>query len=252
MPKPIYWMLVESDQVPPDTHAFLSPLELKRFSAFRFPKRRDEWLLGRWAAKILAHSLPACRELPLDRIEIGNTPQGTPFIQVQGQPALADCLSISHREHLALCALTSDPGLRMGADLEKIEPRTETFILDYFTPAECRLVEACPIETRAVLVTLIWSIKEAMLKALGVGLRWDTRMVEVRGLGDILRADRDDGKWQKILVGETKASPWIWVGWWQRRAQFVLTLAGFAAPPANIQSFHLLEKKPVSTSNDNQ
>ncbi len=129
---------------------------------------------------------------------------------MQGQAARADCLTISHSGHLALCALASGPGLRVGADLEKIEPRTETFILDYFTPAECQLVEAASAESRAVLVTLIWSAKEAMLKALGVGLRWDTRMVEVRAVDDILQTSRMDGKWQEIQVGETKAAGRLW------------------------------------------
>ncbi len=185
-------MLVDSDLTPPQVQGVLSPSELTKFSAFRFPKRQKEWLQGRWAAKALAHSLPAYRVTPLDQIEILNTPEGAPFLQVQGQAARADCLTISHSGHLALCALASGPGFRVGADLEKIEPRTETFILDYFTPAECQLVEAVSAESRAVLVTLIWSAKEAMLKALGVGLHWDTRMVEVRAVGDILQTGRDE------------------------------------------------------------
>ncbi len=243
MSNPIYWMLVDSNQVPPEIQGVLSPSELDRFSAFRFPKRRDEWLLGRWAAKTLAHSLPAYQDFPLDQIEIGNTPEGAPYILVQGKTTPADCLTISHCEHLALSAMASGAGVRVGADLEKIEPRTETFILDYFTPAECQLVEASSSETRAVVVTLIWSTKEAMLKALGVGLRWDTRMVEVCGMDGILRAGGNPDEWQKILVREKLAHDRVWEAWWQRRDQFVLALTGFAAPQANIQSMHLVEKK---------
>ncbi len=243
MSNPIYWMLVNSDQTTPETQGILSPSELDRFSSLRFPKRRNEWLLGRWAAKALAHSLPAYQNFSLDKIEIQNTPEGAPFIHVQGQADPTDCLSISHSGHLALCALVPGPDLRVGADLEKIEARTETFILDYFTPVECQLVEASPAETRAVLVTLIWSAKEAMLKALGVGLRWDTRMVEVNGMDVVLPAGGHPDGWQKIQVSDKMANNRFWAAWWQRRDQFVFTLAGFAAKHADIQSMHLLEKK---------
>jgi 4'-phosphopantetheinyl transferase len=242
MPQTIYWMLVDTPQTPPEPREFLSPAELGKFSAFRFPKRRDEWLLGRWTAKLLAHSLPTFQRTSLDQIEIGNTPQGAPFIQLQDGSLPPVCLTISHSGHLAVCALTVDQGLHVGADLEKIEPRSEAFIRDYFTPAECRLVETVPIETRAEVVTLIWSAIESMLKALGVGLRWDTRSVEVRELGGILHGREQDG-WQEIQVGEQKPAERTWSSWWQRRDTFILTLAGFAATQAEIQPVQLVEKR---------
>ena len=40
-----------------------------------------------------------------------------------------------------MCALATGLELQVGTDLEKVEARTETFILDYFTPAERQLVE---------------------------------------------------------------------------------------------------------------
>ena len=243
MPNTIYWTLVDSNQTPPETRGILSPSELEKFSTFRFPKRRDEWLLGRWTAKALAHSLPTYQHYRLEQIEILTTPQGAPYIQVPGKITPADCLTISHSEHLALCALTPGSDLHVGADLEKIEPRTETFILDYFTPAECLIVEAYPVEIRAVVVTLIWSAKEAMLKALRVGLRWDTRMVEVRSMDGLPQPGDAKGEWQRIEIGELKSNNRAWSAWWQRHDQFVLTLAGFAATQADIQSAHLVEKK---------
>jgi 4'-phosphopantetheinyl transferase len=248
----IYWMLVDSEQTPPETMGVLSPSELERFSTFRFPKRQKEWLLGRWTSKTLAHSLPAYRDYPLDQIEIRNTPKGAPSIHVLGGTTSLDCLTISHSNHLALCAMASGPDLRVGADLEVVEPRTETFILDYFTPGERQIVAGCPAETRAIVVTLIWSVKEAMLKALGVGLRWDTRKVEVRHVGDIQPAGRSDGDWNKIRVGEgspdqrvgeDQPGQRVWTAWWQRRQQFVLSLAAFAVGQADIRSVQLIEKQ---------
>jgi 4'-phosphopantetheinyl transferase len=244
MPPTIYWMLVDATQTLPEAPGVLSTSELERFLAFRFPKRQNEWLLGRWTAKSLAHSLPAYQQYPLGRIEIQNTPEGAPFIQVQDGAAQTDCLSISHCGHLALCALAPGRDLRVGADLEKIEPRTETFILDYFTPGERQIVADCPAQNRAVVVTLIWSAKEAVLKALGVGLRWDTRAVEVCAIDGILPTNTEMGGWQKYLVRAVQADNPVWAAWWQRRDEFILTLAGFSATQAETQSIHLIEKFP--------
>src|SRR5512140_3043067 len=243
MSKPIYWMLVEPDQTAPEAGGLLSASELGKYSAFRFPKRRDEWLLGRWTAKSLVHSLPAYQQYSLEQIEILNTPEGAPYIQFADGTIPGGCLTISHSGHLAVCALTTVEGLRVGADLEKIEARSETFILDYFTPAECRLVESTSAETRAEVVTLIWSAKESMLKALGVGLRWDTRSVEVQNVQGIPYLVDSDFEWNKIQVGEQKSSGQAWACWWQRRGQFIFTLAGFAATNAEIQAAQLIQKR---------
>lgn len=241
MPTTITWTLVDSAQTPPQTDGVLSPSELKKYSAFRFPKRQKEWLLGRWTAKILAHSLPAYRNYPLAQVEIRSSPEGAPSIYIQGTPPNQDCLTISHSGSLALCALASAPDLHVGADLERIEPRTETFVLDYFTPCERQLVEAASTESRALQVTLIWSAKEAMLKALGVGLHWDTRMVEVRRLNGLSDAPGDPAGWQELQVAEAAPAQRVWRAWWQRRAQFVLTLAAFSATAAGMQSVRLVE-----------
>ncbi len=243
MSNPIYWMLAHSDPAILTAAQVLSPSELQRFFAFRFPKRRDEWFQGRWTAKTLTHSLPAYQHYPLNQIEICNAPEGAPFLQLPDRAAPAECLSISHSGNLAVCALAPGLELQVGADLEKVEAHTETFILDYFTPTERQLVERCSSESRSTLVTLIWSAKESMLKALGVGLRRDTRMVEVQGLDGALPGGEEVARWQKLQVAEQPASGKTWAAWWQRRDPFVLTLAACAATPATIRSARLVEQR---------
>jgi 4'-phosphopantetheinyl transferase len=240
----IYWTLVDSSQISLENKAgFLSPAELQKLSTLRFPKRRNEWLLGRWAAKSLVQSIPAYQHYSLDEIEIQNGSEGAPCIRPSGGSASPDCLTISHSGQFALCALAPGLDLRVGADLEKIEPRTEMFILDYFTTAERELIDSYPAETRTIVVTLIWSAKESMLKALGVGLHWDTRQVEILEIGDLIPGDANHDKWQKMQVSDLQQGNRHWAAWWQRRSNFVLTLAGFTTMPANIQSVLLVEKR---------
>ena len=235
-------MLASSDLMPPEAPGVLSPSEFEKFSKFRFPKRQNEWLLGRWAAKSLVHSIPVYQHYSLDQIEICNTPEGAPYIQLPGEVILVDCLSISHSHRFSLCALAPGPDLRVGADLEKIESRTETFILDYFTPSERQLVDIYSAEARALVATLIWSAKESMLKALGVGLHWDTRQVEIREIGELIPGEASHGGWQKIQVGDLQQVNRHWAAWWQRRSNFVITLAGFTSKSPKILPVILVEK----------
>ena len=239
----IYWTLIDFLQTSLENKAgFLSPAELQKLSTLRFPKRRNEWLMGRWAAKSLIQSIPAYQHFSLDEIEIQNGSEGAPYFRSPGGSASPDCLTISHSGRFALCALALGSDLRVGADLEKIEPRTETFIQDYFSPAERQLVDTYPAEIRATVVNLIWSAKESMLKALGVGLHWDTRQVEIHEIGGFIPGDANHGKWQKMQVSDLQQGNRHWGAWWQRRSNFVITLVGFTTMFANIQSALLVEK----------
>jgi 4'-phosphopantetheinyl transferase len=107
-------------------------------------------------------------------------------------------------------------------DLELVEPRTDRFVDDYFTVAERAYVAALsPVERRHEAANLIWSAKEAALKVQQVGLRVDTRTVEVA-----LEIGRRADGWSPMTVtGANGPMP----GWWRRDGAFLLTIA-FAAP----------------------
>jgi len=223
IPAPIYWSLLERSRVELDHGSpWLSPAEHAVLAGFRFPKRRDEWLLGRYAAKALLRSLPEYRALPPQAVEVRNDPQGAPGFVLPDGLAPTGCLSLSHSGPYALAALVRLPDLRPGADLEKVEPRSEAFVEDYLTPCEREMVHAAPPEERAFVATLVWSMKEAMLKALGVGLRLDTRRVEVAETDQLPAAG--DG-WQALSVSDHEDPRRRWVAWARRHEAYVLTAA---------------------------
>ncbi len=162
----------------------LNAAELRQFCALRTPKRQREWLLGRWTAKRLLQMIVE-QELgeheALDTFTIINTPNGAPRVRYG---LLGDIpLSISHRDDRAFCAISPlfsrepEEVRCLGVDIERVETRTGSFAQDYFTEAELARVTQAPEWARDLLVTAIWSAKEAALKALQLGLTVDTRAV---------------------------------------------------------------------------
>jgi 4'-phosphopantetheinyl transferase len=209
----IHWLIQTPDQLPPDFD-WLSAEEWIRFNNFTHAKRRGDWLLGRWTAKQLAAGVLGDQH-HLNEIVILSAPDGSPVVYVERQQRFS--LSISHSNRHAFCALVETGAL--GADIEQVAPRQEGFVEDYFTAAERALVAQS--SQRDLLVTAIWSGKEAVLKALRLGLTVDTRAVTCRiEPGALL-------DWQAFAVEidrERIDKAASLRGWWRRMEGFVLTL----------------------------
>ena len=228
----IHWLVqstsahpgLERGQPPP---GLLSASELARFHTLRTPKRRHDWLLGRWTAKHLVQRFlveTTGHMAPLATIEIKNQADGSPSVEITNL-GIGACLTISHCEELAFCALTTPQTTHgIGADIERVRPREWNFVETFFTDAEARQVQAAAPVWRDILTTAIWSAKEAALKAVKLGLTVDTRRVECLFDPD----QRPEDAWVPLKVTYTPgALPSATMhGWWSLRSGFVLTLIG--------------------------
>jgi 4'-phosphopantetheinyl transferase len=190
-----YWLEQTEADVPAEDQ-WLSAEEMSCLARLRFGKRRADWRLGRWTAK---RAVASCLNLPFDvhslkDIEIRAAPSGSPDVFLFNQTA-AVSLSLSHRAGKALCVVGLS-GRSLGCDLELVESRDHSFVTDFFTANEQKLVDSAPADKLPMLVTLLWSAKESALKALHVGLRLDTTSIEV-GLTDsvwkLAEYSRQDG-----------------------------------------------------------
>jgi len=76
----------------------------------------------------------------------------------------------------------STPTRTPGSDIEGVETRQESFVRQWLTDPEQRLVETLPGVSRWEAVSMIWTIKEAVSKALGLGLRLASREMVVDGI----------------------------------------------------------------------
>ncbi len=180
----VHEVLVAASEVP-EASDWLTDAELARLMAYRVPGRRADWRIGRWAAKrAVALALSAAgREVGPDMVEVLPADDGAPEPRiVAADEFIAMAVSISHSGGNGLAAARLGGG-ELGVDLETIEPRSERFIDDYFTPAEAARVRAAAPGERPLFANLTWAAKEAALKALRTGLRLDTRAVVVEEIG---------------------------------------------------------------------
>jgi 4'-phosphopantetheinyl transferase len=217
----VYWLEQTDADVPPEND-WLSANEALLLNALSFAKRRKDWLLGRWTAKCAISSY-LNRHILFDfqAIEIFPESSGAPAVLVDRQP-FSPRISLSHCSGVGLCAVAT-PGIRMGCDVEKIELRSDTFVADYFTREEqALLADANPAE-RLCLLTLLWSAKESALKAVRMGLRADTRSVNVRPVAKSLIPN----SWSPLqicLTGEGDSGEEVFHGWWQTSGNIVRTI----------------------------
>jgi 4'-phosphopantetheinyl transferase len=225
---PVYWFEQTIADVPPG-HSWLSGNELDRLHALRFPKRREDWLLGRWtvknaAALFLGIPAPLCA---LQDIEVRPSFSGAPKLFFRDEPVRVS-LSLTHRSGHGACALTQ-PDVLLGCDIESIEPHSHAFACDYFTVEEQQLVAHAPTEDRSWILSLLWSAKESALKALAEGLRLDTRDVVVNfperaNIYDEKQVNsaRRNGDWSPLQVSRTNGQ--IFYGWWNRNGDLLRTV----------------------------
>lgn len=197
----------------------LGPLELEKYSRFKLIKRKTEWLAGRLAAKdLLREVAPSARNLSVAEIQILSADDGSPTIRLDHTGEDCGRLSITHSNDLVACAYSSADH-PIGIDLEKIEQRGEEFVADYFTPGEqYQILQSTPVQ-RAFRSTLLWSAKEAVLKALSTGLRMDTRSIEF----DCPNHLADDG-WQPLVMRLNQPQIKNLRLLWRREEFFVLTI----------------------------
>lgn len=221
---------------------WLTPAEAARLSGMRFTKRRNEYLLRRWAGK---RAVAAVAGRPLEagslrRIALLNRPTGAPVAWLDGRPLGLE-VSLTDRAGWAVCLvgerasglgagegdglLRADGGpVAVGVDLEIVEPRSPGFVRDYLTPAEQRYVGEQPdAAARYAAANLVWSAKESALKVLQTGLRADTRSVEVE-----VDHEPDDEGWSPLRVrgsGGQAFAGRVFPGWWRRDGVFLLTIA---------------------------
>ena len=150
-----------------DPTAWLTPTELAEVSARGTDRRIADRIAGRIAAKRALCQLTA---LAPHAITVHSAPSGEPVVTCV--PARDVRVSITHRDGVAVARATL--GQRVGIDLELVEERPESFVRTWFSASEQALLDHDPER-----LTVAWSAKEAVQKALGKGMAISPSDIEV-------------------------------------------------------------------------
>lgn len=140
----------------------LTPPEQARAARFRFAPDRTAYALAHALWRAL---LGQCLNMEAGIVPLSTGPSGQPLL-----PGTALATSLSHSGAGVLIGVGAMDAL--GVDLERAPPRRALAPLTstLCTPGEAAALQAMPAATRELALLQLWTRKEALLKAFGVGL----------------------------------------------------------------------------------
>jgi 4'-phosphopantetheinyl transferase len=166
----IFRLPVSADTLLPERwHALLQPAEQQRAARFRQVADRTRFVLGRGLFRLVGGQL--CN-LPPERVTIKQTSEGKPFLADAPQWGL----SVAHSGEWVLLAVAPQP---VGVDVEWINHRFQVndLVPITFTPAE--QAAFCKSENAHAYFYELWTRKEALIKATGIGMTDDFGAIPV-------------------------------------------------------------------------
>ncbi len=147
--------------------AVLSPDEQQRYARFRFERHRRQFLA---AHALVRTTLSRYAPLPAGAWQFETNAYGRPEI-AQPDPCTQGLrFNLSHTEGLVVCAVAWH--LELGVDVEHLDRRHVSDGLPerFFSPAEVRDLRAQPVAAQPRCFFDYWTLKEAYIKARGMGL----------------------------------------------------------------------------------
>jgi 4'-phosphopantetheinyl transferase len=187
--------------------ALLDDEEKQRLQRFLAKGARCEFALCRAALRVALCERLGCSN---HQLSFGYLEHGKPFAKVDGErPTIG--FNVSHSGRHGLIALADNDWL--GIDVEERVPRPDFDGIGslVYSPAEQRLLAAASESQKMYLFFRMWSMKEALIKALGAGFSLNPAGFEVpvpilQGLRSaIFRFPHaPTSTWQLVDLGETR------------------------------------------------
>jgi 4'-phosphopantetheinyl transferase len=164
---PVDVYLLRPSRCAPDDHAallaWLHPTELERYHRFVFDRHRIEYLATR---ALVRRSLSAHHPIAPAAWQFRITAHGRPEID----PPCGLTFNLANHPTLIVCAIR--PGPELGADVEPLTRGPEILALagSVFAPDELNALRALPATAQPDRALALWTLKEAYIKARGLGL----------------------------------------------------------------------------------
>jgi 4'-phosphopantetheinyl transferase len=142
----------------------LSDTEAEHAATIDLPLARNEFLAARMLARV---ALASCLGIPPQRIEFVRGVAGKPKIGApRAEPAVR--FNLSHTRGLVACAVTRIGDI--GVDVEEVRAVPLDVAETLFAPPEIEALRALPSDERQEAAAVLWTLKEAFVKARGDGL----------------------------------------------------------------------------------
>lgn len=141
----------------------LSTNECHRAAGFRFDSDRSTFVVARGLLRFLLAAYTAKQP---EELEFTYNPYGKPSLSGNLLPAF----NVAHSDGQALYAVCADH--QVGVDIERIRPFEDVLKIarEYFAHQEYVQLASAPHHARHELFFRYWTLKEAVVKATGIGL----------------------------------------------------------------------------------
>jgi len=150
--------------------AFAVLSDEERTSAARFLRHEDAIRFATTRV-VLRHALAKRSGLAADELRLQRDEVGRPRLaSTKGHMRIPLDFNVSHSGQHALIALAT--GRRVGVDIEtrRADLNWQTLSTAVFAPQDASYVAALPAHVRVDAFYDVWTAKEALLKALGIGI----------------------------------------------------------------------------------
>jgi len=157
-----------------DRHrSWLTEEEIQHLRRYRFERHRREHFVTRVLARA---ALSRYTGVPPERWIFGAGPHGKPHVT---SPDTSLSFNLANSDGLVVCAVAA--GGDLGVDVEPIAGRGDPLQLasSAFSPDEVAGLRAAPEDERRARFVALWTLKEAYLKARGLGLALATNRFSV-------------------------------------------------------------------------
>lgn len=176
--------------------SLLSDDELTQYRRFNFARDARDYAA---AHALLRTTLSRDSDRAPERWRFGKTTNGKPFLIDEGD--FRASFSLSHTRGMVACAVTKDA--EVGVDVECIDRDVNTadIAARFFAPAEAAHLMLLDPEARRDRFFDLWTLKEALVKALGAGMAMSLNRLAFavdpgRGIRLSAPADVDAKMWQ--------------------------------------------------------
>ncbi len=247
-PSPSHWFLTSTDvhvwrvtlDVPEASliafRALLSADERARADRYHFPADARRYSVARGVLRRILSRFTAV------------APEALAFdYNAHGKPSLRDCTStlsfnVSHAGERALIAVAGGPAV--GVDIEPLRSidAMNDLARQHFSVPEQQAFYALPVPARQRVFFEVWTRKEAVLKALGVGLSREPATIDVWGGGQ---------EPHPVDVGDPAETPLWTLMALDPGAGYVGALA-VRAPTVAVQTWDLQADELPSSKSDSQ